>query len=77
MCLVIDMIIYNCIFQIFDDFVVSGAADKTVLVHNVMVSIVSLPHLLLDMIRRLLLTGFLSVNPNKQIVRLTTIQKSV
>ena len=31
---------YECviqffIFQIFDDFVVSGAADKTVLVHNV------------------------------------------
>ena len=27
-----------CLFQIFDDLVVSGAADKTVLVHNVRVS---------------------------------------
>ena len=36
MSLDIDLLIYNCIFQIFDDFVVSGAADKTVLVHNVM-----------------------------------------
>ena len=36
MSLVFDLFLSNCIFQIFDDFVVSGAADKTVLVHNVM-----------------------------------------
>ena len=28
-----------CLFQIFDDVVVSGAADKSVLVHNVRVRI--------------------------------------
>ena len=37
MSLVFDLILSNSIFQIFDDIVVvSGAADKTVLVHNVM-----------------------------------------
>ena len=44
MSLVFDLFLSNSIFQIFDDFVVSGAADKTVLVHNVMVSILSLSH---------------------------------
>ena len=36
MSLVFDLFLSNSIFQIFDDFVCSGAADKTVLVHNVM-----------------------------------------
>ena len=35
MSLVFDLFLGNSIFQIFDDFVVSGAADKTVLVHYV------------------------------------------
>ena len=36
MSLVFDLFLSNSIFLIFDDFVVSGASDKTVLVHNVM-----------------------------------------
>ena len=36
MSLVFDLFLSNSIFQIFGDFVVSGAADKSVLVHNVM-----------------------------------------
>ena len=36
MSLVFDLFLSNSIFQIFDYIVVSGAADKTVLVHDVM-----------------------------------------